>query len=179
MDMTTAITPKSDQINADDLLAGPRTFTIDRVTEGTAEQPANVHLVENPGKPYRPGKSMARVMVKAWGANSDAYAGQRLTLFCDPSIRFGSDAVGGIRIAEMTGIDGPLVVSLTVTRGNKKLFTVQPLADAPPTLTEPTEAEVANSTDRGQLTAWWHVSSDKRKGQIQARVAELDTEAGA
>lgn len=39
MDMTASIEPKSDQINADDLMTSPRTFTIERVSAGSAEQP--------------------------------------------------------------------------------------------------------------------------------------------
>ena len=131
MDMTQTIEPKSDQINADDLLTGARTFTIEKVTGGTTEQPVNIHLVESPGKPYRPSKSMRRVLVAAWGVQSDAYIGQKLTLFRDPKIKFGGIEVGGIVISHMTGIDKPLKVSLTVTKGKKSLATIQPLQDQP------------------------------------------------
>ena len=54
--MTQSIAPKSDQLNAEDLLTGPRTFTITEVVEGNAEQPVNVHLAEMPGRPWRPSK---------------------------------------------------------------------------------------------------------------------------
>ena len=42
MDMTDSIAPKSDQLNADDLLAGPRTVQVENVTEG-AEGSAGEH----------------------------------------------------------------------------------------------------------------------------------------
>ena len=132
MDLTDSIAPKSDQLNADDLIAGPITVTIDRVTGGSTEQPVNVHLVERPGRPYRPSKSMRRVLVIAWGRESDLYAGRRLTLYRNPDITFGREAVGGIEISHLSNIDGPLTMSLTATRGKKRTNTVQPLPDASP-----------------------------------------------
>ena len=81
MDMTSTIQPRSDQLNADDLLTGPMTVTITEVTQGNAEQPVNVNTVETPGRPYKPSKSMWRVMVAAWGKDASAYAGRRLTLY--------------------------------------------------------------------------------------------------
>ena len=127
MDLTASIAPKSDQLNADDLISGPVTVTISEVRAGTAEQPVDVHLVEFPGRAYRPSKSMRRVMVSAWGAEASTYAGHRLTLIRNPEITFGRDKVGGIEIAEMSHIPKPLTVALTATRGKRKNFTVTPL----------------------------------------------------
>ena len=128
MDMAESVAPRSDQMNADDLIVGPMTVTITDVTPGTTEQPVNVHTVEMPGRPYKPSKSMRRVMVAAWGKDASAYAGRRLTLYCNPEIKFGGTKVGGIEISHMSDIDGDLKVSLTATRGKKKLHTVKPLA---------------------------------------------------
>ncbi|NKV63722.1 hypothetical protein GS924_06835 [Rhodococcus hoagii] len=58
MDLTESIAPRSDQLNAEDLLSGPRTVTVEKVTKGSAEQPVNVHLVEFPGRPFRPSKTV-------------------------------------------------------------------------------------------------------------------------
>ena len=132
MDMTSTIQPRSDQLNADDLLTGPMTVTITEVTQGNAEQPVNVNTVETPGRPYKPSKSMRRVMVAAWGKDASAYAGRRLTLYCNPEIKFGGNKVGGIEISHMSDIDADLKVSLTATRGKKKLHTVKPLAAPAP-----------------------------------------------
>ena len=132
MNLTESIAPRSDQLNADDLMSGPVLVTITEVKKGTPDQPVNVVTDEfGPGRPYKPSKSMRRVMVMAWGAESKEYVGRQLTLFRNPTIRFGKDEVGGIQIASMSGIDAPLTVALTVTRGKRAPFTVQPLADAP------------------------------------------------
>ena len=127
MDLTESIAPKSDQLNADDLMAGPVTVTIAEVAKGTPEQPVDVRLVEFPGRAYRPSKSMRRVMVSAWGAEASTYAGHRITLFRNPEITFGRDKVGGIEISHLSHIDKPLTVALTATRGKRKNFTVAPL----------------------------------------------------
>ena len=129
MNLTESIAPKSDQLNADDLMAGPITVTIREVAKGTAEQPIDVHLVEYPGRAYRPSKSMRRVLVSAWGVEGETYAGHRLTLIRNPEITFGREKVGGIEIAAMSHLDKPLTVALTSTRGHRKNFTVQPLAE--------------------------------------------------
>lgn len=136
MDMTDSIAPKSDQLDAVDLLSGPRTFTIERVSKHNAEQPFNFHLAEFP-RVWRPGKSMRRIIVAAWGPDATKYAGHRVTLFCDSSVQFGGEVVGGSRISHMTGIDKPLKVPLLIKRGKSAMFTVQPLADAAPAPQQP------------------------------------------
>lgn len=137
MDLSTTIAPKSDQLNADDLIAGPRTFTIEKVTQGNAEQPVNINLTESPGRPWKPSKSMRRVLVSAWGADSDAYVGQCVTLYRNPDVKYAGEPVGGIEIAAMTGIEKPLKLALTVTRGKKRAHTIQPLTNPAPTFTVP------------------------------------------
>ena len=129
MDLTESIAPKSDQLNAEDLLTGPRTFTVEKVTKGSAEQPVDIHLVEFPGRPFRPSKTVRRILVNAWGAEASAYVGRRMTLYRDPAVKFGGMDVGGIRVSHLSHIDKPLSVALTVSRGKRQPYTVQPLTD--------------------------------------------------
>ena len=131
-DMASAIIPKSDQLNADDLLAGPITIKITGVTvKGGQEQPVSIHYEGDDGKPYKSCKSMNRVLVSAWGPDSSKYVGRSLTLYCDPKVKWGGMEVGGIRISHMSDIDEPMTMALTVTRANKKPFTVRPLEKSP------------------------------------------------
>jgi hypothetical protein len=168
MDLTESIVPKSDQLNSDDLIAHPVTVTITEVRAGNAEQPVEVHLAEFPGRPYKPSKSMRRVMVQAWGAEASAYTGRRLTLFRNPEIKFGGATVGGIEIAAMSHLPKRLTVSLMVTRGKRKPFTVEPLAE-PVRRNFLAEAEKAYG-DAGNLRALWIEA--KAAGEPQAH---LDT----
>jgi hypothetical protein len=162
LDLTESIAPKSDQLDAVDLISGPRTFTIERVTKGNAEQPFNFHLAEFP-RVWRPGKSMRRVIVAAWGPDATKYAGQRVTLYCDPSVQFGGEAVGGTRISHMSGIDKPLKVPLLVKRGKSATFTVQPLTGPAPAPTpEPIDwdARIAEATTVDALRNLWSEASN-------------------
>ncbi len=127
MDLTASIVPRSDQLNADDLIGGPLTVTIADVKQGTTEQPVNVELIEYPGRAYRPSKSMRRVVVACWGPETSTYKGRQLTLYRNPDIKFGGEKVGGIEISHASHIDAPVEVSLTVTRGKRKPFKVEPL----------------------------------------------------
>jgi len=126
-DMASAIVPKSDQLNADDLIAGPITITITRVAIKAGEQPVSIFYDGDNGKPYKCCKSMARIMVAAWGADASKYVGRSLTLYRDPTVKWGGMEVGGIRISHMSHIDSPMTMALTMTRANKKPFTVRPI----------------------------------------------------
>lgn len=126
-DMAHVIAPKSDQINADDLLAGPVSVKIREVkVKAGQEQPVSI-FIEGTDKAYRPCKSMCRVLVSAWGADTSQYIGREMTLYCDPKVKWGGMEVGGIRISHMSDINAAITMALTVTRANKKPFTVLPL----------------------------------------------------
>jgi hypothetical protein len=129
MDILKTTEPKSDQQNYDDYATAPKTVTVADVRKGSAEQPVEIHLVEFPGRPFKPSKSMRRVLVKCWGSNADLYKGRSLTLYGDASVRFGGQEVGGIRIAALSHIAEPVTIPLTVTRGKRAPFVVQPLGD--------------------------------------------------
>ena len=176
MDLTDTIVPKSDQLNAEDFLTGSHTFTIESVTAGSTEQPINVNLVEAPGRAYRPSKSMRRILVAAWGVEASAYTGRRLTLFRDPTIKYGGIAVGGIAISALSHIDKQLTIALTVTRGKRSPHTVEPLIESAPAQSEPTAEQVAACTDPDELRAMWHPSGPERRAQIEERVKALTGE---
>jgi hypothetical protein len=127
-DMTPVIAAKSDQLNADDLIGGPRTITITRVdVRDTKDQPVSVFYEGDDGKPWKPCKSMSRVLAAAWGTDSKIYPGRSLTLFREPSVKWGGIEVGGIRISHMSHIPEPLLLAITITKGSKKPYRVEPL----------------------------------------------------
>lgn len=133
LDISNTIEPDSSQINADDLIAHPITVTVREVSKGNPEQPVNIHLHEYPDRAYRPSKTMRRLIVAAWGSDASQYAGRQLTLYRNPDIKFGRDTVGGIEISAMSHIDKPLSIPLTVSRGKRRTFKVQPLQSTPAT----------------------------------------------
>ena len=171
MDISLTTQPRSDQLNYDDVANGARvTVTVTGVSKGTAEQPVNIELAEFPRRPYKPSKSMRRVLVAAWGKDSAAYVGRKMTLYGDPEVKFGGKAVGGIRIAALSNIEKPLQIALTVTRGKRAPFKVQPLTEEHSGLTD---AQIAACEDLDELRAMWPQASTVQQEQINARAAEL------
>lgn len=132
IDLTPTITPKSDQLNADDLISGPITIKVAGVKtyEDAGRIKAAISYEGDNGKPYKPCVSMVRVLVAAWGKDGKDYIGRSMTLYRDNDVVFGGIKVGGIRISHLSHIEGPLTLALTVTRASRKPYTVQPLAVA-------------------------------------------------
>ena len=129
--MKIVVKPRSDQWNADDFIGGPRTFTIAGAGVGAAEALYDIELVEGEGRVWRPPNGMLSALIQLWGDEASRWVGRRVTLFNDPSVKFGKETPGGIRISHMSDI-GPksATVRITVSRGRKGPFTVHPLPDA-------------------------------------------------
>lgn len=161
-DMSAVIVPKSDQINADDLIAGPRTIRITEVDirPGT-EQPVSIYFDGDDGKPWKPCKSMSRVLVAAWGPDAKAYVGRSVTLYRDPKVKWGGMDVGGIRVSHLSHIEREMVMALTATKGKRAPHVVKPLAaevvqHAAATLTiEQAEADLRAAFTLDDLRAAW------------------------
>lgn len=133
IDISTTIDPKTEQVSADSLLPGPITITVTRVVaSGSADQPISIYFEGDDNKPYKPCKSCRRILFQLWGKDGASYVGKRMKLFRDPAVKFGGEAVGGVRIAAMSDIgDKPVTLMLTVTRGSRKPYVVEPLRDEP------------------------------------------------
>jgi len=129
IDMTAFIAARSDQLNADDLIDAPRTITLTKVTAqpDAAEQPVSVHYEGDNGKPFKPCKTVRRIMVGVWGKDASKYVGRSMTLYRDPTVAFGGMQVGEIRVSHMSHIDSEKTVALQVTRGRKAPFKIKPL----------------------------------------------------
>jgi hypothetical protein len=133
IDLRGTIKPKSDQLNADDLIGGPLTIRITAVSVAEGEQPVSISFEGDGGKPFKPGKSMRRVLVNLWGPDGAAYVGRSLTLYRDEEVVFGGVAVGGIRISHMSHLQRETTMALTSTKAKRKPFTVRPLVAEKPT----------------------------------------------
>jgi hypothetical protein len=139
--MTPVITPKSDQINAEDFLAGPKSYTIAEVEiRPGAEQPVSIRLVGE-DRVWRPCKSMSRCLVAAWGPDASVYAGHGLTLYRDPKVKWGGLEVGGIRISHLSHIERDMLLQLTATKGKRSPHVIKPLQapQAAPTADDPAQ----------------------------------------
>ena len=161
-DLSKTITPKSDQLNADDLIGGPRNITVTKVSaQASSElQPVSINFEGDNGKPYKPCKSMRRVLVQIWGADGNQYVGRSMTLYLDPNVKFGGIAVGGIRISHMSGMDKRIVMALTASKAKRTPFTVNPMEVAAPLSQSELEASVDEAMSAAVLgklaySNWW------------------------
>lgn len=128
LDLSKTIAPKSDQLNADDLITGSKTIKIRdiKLTEDPA-QSVSIYFDGDENKPYKPCKSMRRLLVTIWGANGKDYIGRSLTLYRDEKVSFGGAQVGGIRISHASNITETKIVSLTTAKAKRTPYKVEPL----------------------------------------------------
>ena len=159
MDISETLAPKSDQLDAIELVGKPQTFTVTNVTAGKEDQPVNVHLAEFP-RVWRPGKSMRRVLAACWGTDASQWVGRRVTLYCDETVTFGNDVTGGTRISHLSHIDGVKKIPLLVKRGKSATFTVTPLPEL---------------SRKEQLAAEWRTATPERRAEIEVEVKGLES----
>lgn len=174
-DMSSVIVPKSDQINADDLISGPRTITITEVDirPGT-EQPVSIFFEGDDGKPWRPCKSMSRVLVAAWGPDAKLYTGRSVTLYRDPKVKWGGMEVGGIRVSHLSHMDRDMSMALTATKGKRAMYVVKQLVQQerrqqPSQSIEDARRAIENAIDMDDLKRiWTSKSMAPFRGELQA-----------
>lgn len=128
MDLSKTIIPKSDQLNADDLISGSKIIKIRDIKGGTDEaQPVNVYFYGDNNKPYKPCKSMRRVLVQLWGADGLKYIGRRITLFRDDAVKWAGVEIGGIRISHASHIASETRVLVTTAKNKRTPITIEVL----------------------------------------------------
>lgn len=153
MNMLAVIAPKSDQINADDLIGQTMTVTIEDVDvrPGT-EQPVAMRL-RGTDKLFRPCKGVCRLIVAMWGADTSAYIGCSLTLYRDPDVTWGGVKVGGIRISHASHIDSKQVHAIAESRKVRRPMTVLPLIVEKPAAADDTAARAWLTAHMAQINA--------------------------
>jgi len=128
LDITDTLAAKSEQLNADDLAGGPVTVRIEGVEKtGVPEQPVVVRVTGG-YKPWRPCKTMRRLLAAAWGADAGAWVGRWVTLYREPTVKWAGEPIGGIRVSGLSHIERGMTIKLQETKGGKKLeWRVSPL----------------------------------------------------
>lgn len=185
MDISAALAPKSDQLDAADLMGSPpQVFTITAVSENDAElaeqqnQPVNITLAEFP-RVWRPSKGMLRVLADNWGKDVKVWAGRQVELYCDPDVYVGREKRGGTRISRLSHIDSTKTTLVNPRGGKGAYFTVKPLpAAAPPKDWDAVLATALGLADVDELKALWARelvgnAPSEVQAAITARVAEI------
>lgn len=128
MDISNALIARSDQLNSSDLIGGPQTVTIIEVTKGNTDQPVNVVTdIFGSGRPFKPSKTVLRILAGAWGKETAEWVGRSMTLFRDPSVRWAGEEVGGIRIKALSHIEKAVVFNLPTSKGKHAKSTITPI----------------------------------------------------
>jgi len=185
IDISQTTAPKSDQLNSDDLIGGPRTITITRVSANEGgDQPINVFFEGDDNKPFRPCKGMRRVMMAIWGNNGATYAGKSMTIWRDPSVTWGGMAVGGIRISHMSHMERDTTLAITESKTKRKPLVVRMLTVAPTETPDAAYAlaRAAAANGKAAFTTWWQSDEGRACRQavqpimpeLQAAVAAAD-----
>lgn len=181
-----ALAPKSDQINSDDLIGRSLTIKITKIiVKDSDQQPIEIFYEGDNGKPYRPCKSMGRVLRHCWSNQPRAWVGRSITLYRDAGVTWGGLAVGGIRISHVSDIDAPMEMSLTASKSVRKTFTVKPLViQAAPQ--DDTEAKALHAVGVDKvaeglrsLELWWKSLTPKQQGKVKAYLPAWKEKAAA
>lgn len=179
IDLSKTVEAKIDQLTADELLGGPRKILITNVTgNDDPSQPVSIHFEGDAGKPFKPCKTVRRVLMHIWGKDASTFVGKSLVLYRDETVKFGGLQVGGVRVSHASHIEKEAVVPVTVKQGRKAPVRVKPLmAEVAPLKVVETPSEpqpdafdllafvgevdnhLSTACDADELQAWW----DERK----------------
>jgi hypothetical protein len=176
-DLRPSVVPKSDQLNAEQLLSAPLTITVNKVSiAASPEQPVVINYDGDNGRPYKPCKTMRKLLIFAWGQDGSQWIGRSMTLYNNPEVKFGGELVGGIRISHLSHIASDISVSLTATRGKKAKHSVLKLV-------ETARSSLEAATDLPALIAAWGKLSAAEKTQLasvkDARKQQIESAAPA
>lgn len=129
LDISHTVKTKSDQLNADDLIGGDLMIQVEVVNVvNDPQQPVHVYYYGCEGKPFKPCLTVRKILMALWGKDAELWAGRWMNLYVDPTVSFGKQKnIGGIRVNAVSHIKGVATLNLTVTRGRKQEFKVQPI----------------------------------------------------
>lgn len=160
--MKIEIKKNTDQLNYEDFLGGvTRIVTITGVSPGRKEAQYDISI-EGDDRYWRPPATVLKLLSLAYGDDDSNWIGKRAQLFGDPEVRApGGKKAGGIRVSHLSHLkdDKPLVASLTITRGQSAIFTVQPITERDMKILD--------------LKAEWRAATPERRAEIEAEVAAL------
>ena len=121
---------KSDQLNVDDLVSGPKMVQVEGVRlTNDPQQPIHIFYYGCEGKPFKPCLTVRRILVALWGQDGEQWANRWMNLYVDKTVSFGKQKnIGGIRVNGMSHIQGTANINLTSGRGVKTEYIIKPIS---------------------------------------------------
>lgn len=154
-DLRDTIVPKSDQLNADQLLGGPMTIRVTSVKRGNDEQPIIIGYENDGGRPFKPCKSMRKVLIFAWGEDGSQWVGRMMTVYNKQDVKWAGVEVGGIRISHLSHIESDIKLSLAATRGKKEPIIIKRIDSNDPVVGAREKLEAAARAGMDALKKAW------------------------
>lgn len=93
---------KEDLADCDDLLVTIKDVTLEDMPGESKEQRWALHFRELP-KPMILNATTIKVLAKAYGDDSDTWAGKKVVLYVDESVQYKGQIVGGLRLRTTRG----------------------------------------------------------------------------
>lgn len=180
IDLSDTVIAKSDQLNAVDLIGGPITIKITGVKKTSDAQPVVINYEGDNGRPFKPCKTMRRLLIGMWKNDGSKYVGRSLTLYMDPDVKWAGKKEGGVRISHASDIPKEQTFVLRETKNSTLHYAVKPLkveqtaAPEQNGIVTPTaepdafdllsfmgevDNHLSTACDADELQAWW----DERK----------------
>ena len=126
-DITKTTETKSKQLNSDDM-TGNMVIKITRVdVSDNGEQPVSIFFEGDGGKPWKPCKTVRKILKYVWDRETDNYIGRSVELYVDSRVKYGGEEIGGIRIKAMSHIQKKVRLALITAAGRKSIFIIEPL----------------------------------------------------
>jgi hypothetical protein len=128
LDISHTILTKSDQLNADDLIGNAMVLNVTGVKLlNSDDQPVVIDYEGGEGRPYKPCKSMRKVLAGLWGVDANQWVGRSMSVYNDPNVKWSGKEVGGIRICGLSHIDKTKSVSMNESKHKKTTYIIEPL----------------------------------------------------
>tara|TARA_R110000764_G_scaffold10764_1_gene32826 strand:+ start:1000 stop:1425 length:426 start_codon:yes stop_codon:yes gene_type:complete len=129
LDLSGTIKAKSDQLNADDFISGDKLVQVEGVNlTKDPQQPVQIYYYGCEGKPFKPCLTVRRILIKLWGIDGSQWTNKWMNLYVDQTVSFGKQKnIGGIRVNAVSHIPSAATISLSIRRGVKQHFVVQPI----------------------------------------------------
>lgn len=195
LDVTKMCAAKSDQINAIDLISGPRIAKITDVKIfSESDQPIHVVLDGDAKRPWKCSKTSVRTLAALYSNDASKWIGKHIEIYCDETVLWGGQPVGGVRQSKAEGIKSPKRLQLTKSRQKKESVIINPLTDeeikehyksvtadtAKPTTREPIidraemqrQADAAKEMSPEEKREWWGKLSDAEKAVVRELAAK-------
>ena len=175
---------KSDQLNATDIMGIDLVIRVrDVQLNRNDQQPLSIYFDGDNNRPWKPSKGMRRVMIAAWGDDTEALLGKHIKLYFDPTVKYAGQEVGGIRIKALSDIDKRgMVVVETINKQKRIPVNVEYLDTTQPDYPAERFAKalpvMVGKMQAGEMTLQQVIAQCQKTGKLSAeQLAALESAA--